>query len=47
MTDEKKPDDKIKVVFKRRSRGLKRGATRTLPKEQAERLIAQGHAYKA
>lgn len=47
MTDEQKADDKIKVVFVRASRGLKAGATRTLPVEQAQTLIAQGHARKA
>jgi len=47
VTDEKKSDDKIKVVFVRASRGLKAGATRTLPAEQARTLIAQGHAREA
>ena len=38
---------KVKVVMLTGSRDVKAGATRTLPKESAERLIRQGHARKA
>lgn len=38
---------KVKVKITTSSRGVKAGATRTLPKADAERLIRQGHAVKA
>lgn len=47
MTDEKKSDDKLKVVLLTSTRGIKAGATRTLPADQARTLIEQGHAREA
>lgn len=37
----------VKVVVTTPSRGVKVGATRTLDKDTADRLIRQGHARKA
>lgn len=37
----------VKVIMVTGSRGVKKGATRTLPAAQAETLIRQGHARKA
>jgi hypothetical protein len=38
---------KVRVKMTTSSRGVKAGATRTLPKADADRLIRQGHAVKA
>jgi hypothetical protein len=38
---------KVRVKMTTSSRGVKAGATRTLPKVDADRLIRQGHAVKA